>query len=74
MLSYSKVGICIPITATLPGPSGMAPLIDMDDEPPSSTFGQHQRTQILLEEEANMQQLQERENSIRQLEVCQSFQ
>ena len=28
-----------------------------------------QRTQILLEEEANMQQLQEREKSIRQLEV-----
>jgi len=61
-------------SSMLPGPSGAAvatqSLIDMDDDSASSANAvpQHQRTQILLEEEANMQQLQERENSIRQLE------
>ena len=45
-------------------------LIDMDDTPSNSGANQQQvNTQILIEDDYNIQQLQERENSIRQLEV-----
>ena len=58
----------------LPGPSGTTTqsLMDTEETPPGgSGFGQGSvsRTQMLLEEEDNMAQLQEREKSIRQLEV-----
>ena len=50
-------------------------LIDMDDGPNQQ---QRMNTQILIEEDDTIQQLQERERSIRQLEVtidfcCHSF-
>ena len=50
-------------------------LIDMDDGPNQQ---QRMNTQILIEEDDTIQQLQERERSIRQLEVtidfyCDSF-
>ena len=42
----------------------------MDDTPSNSGANQQQvNTQILIEDDYNIQQLQERENSIRQLEV-----
>ena len=42
----------------------------MDDNPSNSGANQQQvNTQILIEDDYNIQQLQERENSIRQLEV-----
>ena len=45
-------------------------LIDMDDTPSNSGANQQQvNTQILIEDDYNIQQLQERERSIRQLEV-----
>ena len=45
-------------------------LIDMDDTPSNSGANQQQvNTQILIEDDYNIQQLQEREKSIRQLEV-----
>jgi t-SNARE complex subunit (syntaxin) len=45
-------------------------LIDMDDTPSNSGANQQQvNTQILIEDDYNIQQLQERENSIRQLEA-----
>jgi len=58
----------------LPGPAGVMTQSLMDTEETSAgggSFGQGQpvsRTQMLLEEEDNMAQLQERERSIRQLE------
>ena len=45
-------------------------LIDMDDGPNQQ---QRMNTQILIEEDDTIQQLQERERSIRQLEVNQDF-
>ena len=61
----------------LPGPAGVAThsLVDMEEASAGGgrgSLGQGQpvsRTQMLLEEEDNMAQLQERERSIRQLEV-----
>ena len=45
-------------------------LIDMDDTPSNSGANQQQvNTQIQIEDDYNIQQLQERERSIRQLEV-----
>ena len=45
-------------------------LIDMDDGPNQQ---QRMNTQILIEEDDTIQQLQERERSIRQLEVTMDF-
>ena len=46
-------------------------LIDMDEDTPSNTGENQQqsKTQILIEDDYNIQQLQERERAIRQLEV-----
>ena len=45
-------------------------LIDMDDDRSNAGINQQQsKTQILIEDDYNIQQLQERERSIRQLEV-----
>ena len=45
-------------------------LIDMDDASPNTAANQQQsRTQILIDEEYDIQQLHDRERSIRQLEV-----
>ena len=60
--------------AALPGPSGATTqsLVDTEETAAGgSGFGQGSvsRTQMLLQEEDNMAQLQEREKSIRQLEV-----
>ena len=45
-------------------------LIDMDDDPPPYNGAAGGKTQqILIDEEYSIQQLQEREQSIRQLEV-----
>ena len=45
-------------------------LIDMDDASPNTAANQEQsRTQILIDEEYDIQQLHDRERSIRQLEV-----
>jgi hypothetical protein len=62
--------IIIPVLIALAAPGAQGNLIDVEEGSlgNDTTMGQS-KTQMLLEEEANIEQLQEREKSIRQLEV-----